>query len=544
MAAPRNTNTRRNSNPHKPSWSAWLVRNTVFIGTAVGAYYYYKHYLHPSSSSPPKSPSSTPPLIPSYIPTPLGNDFTDNGDIPITSSSTKNGENDSSYISSLLEQRRFASVLRNPHLLHSNVEHYFHLGLDSSSDVLSRFSRVKWAIIVRSKSDVILVTKRLLSEFPHFREEKDNGELPQPLGSTDRFYLIALGSVVVVSSGIGASSISILLEELTKLLVDAGAFAPNEENNRSALSHETSYVEYLLLAAAPGIRTSPSAKTFRRRRSLDLVSAQIATELISPDKVDRAKARKLARPSQFTSGEVPVIIPTVCVDETLSSSRRFSVCGKEIERVTKLDRNLIGDIKLRCSFLKGLRPRTGKGLSVRYLNEALSFRSVSVSEEMGVKTQFIERCLENGVKYVDLESGYFAAFCKALNVSGCVIVGVEYDIVDMSGDKMRVSRERALQATLDVCCQYLWDRLSQEAVSRDRDAQRGRMRRRKSQMDVPDVDVEDLDMDEVAGIDPMQRAQSMSSLPIRRKEVEVEAQSENEGSSEVKPPVVKVNDAQ
>lgn len=160
----------------------------------------------------------TPPFC--YNPTPLG-DFDDTDDTNITTFYTDNAAGDGSrkgvreeYISNLLQQRRFSSVLCNPHLNHQNVEFYFHLGFDSASPILARFNRIKWVLIVRSKSDVELVARRILEEFPQFAEEKDDGQLPQPVGSTDRFYMIQMASIVIVSCGIGASSISILLQEV------------------------------------------------------------------------------------------------------------------------------------------------------------------------------------------------------------------------------------------------------------------------------------------------------------------------------------------
>ena len=55
------------------------------------------------------------------------------------------------YRSTLLQQRRFSSVLCNPHLNHSKTEFYFHLGFDSNSPLLTKFDRIKWVIIVKSK---------------------------------------------------------------------------------------------------------------------------------------------------------------------------------------------------------------------------------------------------------------------------------------------------------------------------------------------------------------------------------------------------------
>merc|ERR1712154_722972 len=109
----------------------------------------------------------------------------------------------------------------------------------------------------------------------------------------------------------------------------------------------------------------------------------------------------------------------------------------------------------------------GKGISVRYFNEALSYNSVVINQDNNVKSKFIQNCIDLNIKYVDMESGYLAAFCNKLNISSVAIVGIEYDIAapPSKGDNnMRVSHELALHATLDIFCQYLWDRISQDTV--------------------------------------------------------------------------------
>ena len=185
--------------------------------------------------------------------------------------------------------------------------------------------------------------------------------------------------------------------------MDAGAFAPNEHN--TALHFQTSYVEYILLMTAPGIKTSPSAKVYRRRKSLDNIFDDAAlngngrgngppaalsrsnsgsttprgSHRLSSLRVDlkaqRQKSSQLfgpssssthlddaPRPSQRTQGEIPVIIPTSCYSETLSNYREMVACGMKVGRQMKFDRNLISDIKIRCSFLRSLKPKTSKGM--------------------------------------------------------------------------------------------------------------------------------------------------------------------------------------
>lgn len=283
-------------------------------------------------------------------------------------------------------------------------------------------------------------------------------------------------------------------------MVDAGAFSPNDSN--SSLTHQTSYVEYILLISAPGIKTSPNKKIAKRRSSLsnilDLDRSSSNGSLqrsrsgsvtprgskrfdLSSLKVDLKSERQRTadvfganisnvindddqkRPSQLTGGEVPVILPTSCYNERLSNHRDFQACGEIKRRQMKFDRNLVSDIKMRCT-LRSLKPKQGKGLSVQYFNEALSHNSVAINQDQNIKSKFIQSCIDQSIKYVDMESGYFAAFCNTLSISCVAIVGIEYDIAAPSKNNqgMRVSHNTALQATLDIFCQYLWDRISQD----------------------------------------------------------------------------------
>ena len=91
-----------------------------------------------------------------------------------------------------------------------------------------------------------------------------------------RFYLVQIGPVAVISCGLGAGSLGICLEEMTKLLVDSGAFMSDEENE--SLSYNTSYVEYILLISAPGVGIGPPSMSamsaaHRRRKSLSTLDS-------------------------------------------------------------------------------------------------------------------------------------------------------------------------------------------------------------------------------------------------------------------------------
>jgi len=544
MAAPKRTDNVHVKKPQMGTLSKLGI--TVALAGTLGfaGYKVYEYLLHQSrQQSEQQNDDNEDSSVPLYKPTPLG-DYDDTEDANNTTFYTSNEAEDGQpvsvrqeYIGNLLRARRFSSVLINPHLHHDKEEHYFHLGLNSSSPLLAKFGRIKWVIFVKTKSDVQLVARRILHEFQEFIEEKDGNELPQPIGSTDRYYMLQIASIIIVSCGIGAPSVSILLEEITKLLVDAGAFSPNENN--SSLSYQTSYVEYILLGSAPGIQISPSKKVAQRRKSLSNIfdnvdsnttggsqrsrsgsvtptgdkrfdlnalkvdlkaERQRSTELYGAGRTVGAKTmddEEEKRPSQVTKGEIPVIIPTSCFDEKLSNYREMSSCGKIVDdRQMKFDRNLIYDIKLRCSFLRSLKPRQGKGLSVQYLHEALSHNSVAINQDSNVKSKFIQSCIDRDVKYVDMESGYFAAFCNTLSISSVAIIGIEYDIAAPSKDSMRVTHNSALQATLDVVCQYLWDRIKKtQEVSSLKRAVSQRVNAKKISGDGDDEERDGGDMD-------------------------------------------------
>ncbi len=245
-------------------------------------------------------------------------------------------------------------------------------------------------------------------------------------------------------------------QKMTKLLVDAGAFSPSEHN--ASLRYNTSYVEYILLLSAPGIKIGPTATPSSKRRnsfslkkdpspspslgnsgsltprrskskgkgggahsrasSLSSLGDIRASLKRSQSVHDTSDSRRTTRrrgsvgrgregPSVLTHGEVPVIIPTHCVNEILKKKRLIVACGQPKERVMKFDRNLGQQIRLVCGYLRTLKPKTGKGLTVKHFHEALALGSTVISQQNNVKVEYIRRCMESGVKYIDTEVSPF-----------------------------------------------------------------------------------------------------------------------------------------
>ena len=167
------------------------------------------------------NPSRSGMITPGYIPTPLGDDI----DMKVTSSNNftttngeynpQNGMNKDDWLRDQLLQRRTLSVLENPHLNHGNREDYFHLGLNSTSNELNNFKNIKWVLFVKSRADVILVANRLIVEIPQLNDNTPNkDELMKPIGNTDRYYMLCISPIIIVSCGLGSSSFSILLNEV------------------------------------------------------------------------------------------------------------------------------------------------------------------------------------------------------------------------------------------------------------------------------------------------------------------------------------------
>ena len=252
----------------RQSSTNWLGRLSVLASVAATGYFLYRYYTQPQTYNESSSTATTAirggsggggieddeieDETKQYKITPLNQEFDRIGSKKSTKGklfSRTSGGNDSNTIDTendpILQQRRFSSVLSNPHLNHGKTEYYFHLGIDSSNAVLmSQFESIKWVVIARSASDVKQIAYRLLREFPQFGPQNDQTQqwndinnnnnnnnnsnnirndaeafgLPKPLGDTGRFYMLRLGPVVIVSCGIGASSMSILLQEVLFLV--------------------------------------------------------------------------------------------------------------------------------------------------------------------------------------------------------------------------------------------------------------------------------------------------------------------------------------
>jgi uridine phosphorylase len=112
--------------------------------------------------------------------------------------------------------------IQNEYLKNDETDYLYHLGLDSSMDLKSMFSDVRFVCMGGSASRALKIAQRLCKELNVF-EGLPAGLDVATIGKTERYSMYKVGPVVSVNHGMGMPSLSILLHETTKLLHYAGA---------------------------------------------------------------------------------------------------------------------------------------------------------------------------------------------------------------------------------------------------------------------------------------------------------------------------------
>jgi len=100
------------------------------------------------------------------------------------------------------------------------IDHYYHMGLDSSLNLKKMFGDVKYVLL----SGSAIRAEELIKKVRHALNIPKSDL--KPIGKTERYSMFKCGPVITVSHGMGGPSISILLHEITKLLSAAGVNDP------------------------------------------------------------------------------------------------------------------------------------------------------------------------------------------------------------------------------------------------------------------------------------------------------------------------------
>lgn len=109
--------------------------------------------------------------------------------------------------------------LANEHIKDLEVDHYYHLGLDTSMPLREQFGNVRFVLYGGSNDRM----KSIANAFAKAFWPLDIGQELKPIGSTTRYNMFKIGQVITCSHQMGMPSFSILLHEMTKMLAAAGA---------------------------------------------------------------------------------------------------------------------------------------------------------------------------------------------------------------------------------------------------------------------------------------------------------------------------------
>jgi len=269
------------------------------------------------------------------------------------------------------------------------VDHLYHLGLDTSMPLKKMFGDTKFVCMGGSAQRMQSLAQHLLSVL--------NVELPvgtdlATIGKTERFSMYKVGPVICVNHGMGQPSISILLHEIAKLLMYAGA----------------SGFTFIRIGTSGGIGCQPGT----------------------------------------------VVITEEAVDGQLRPQFDIIILGKVVSRPTHFDRKLCERV-LRCAGdVPALIGKT-MSCDDFYEGQGRLDGAVCEYEDAG-KMAFLHRAHDLGVKNIEMEAGAFASFCLKCNIPGldlcCTILDrLKGDQVDATPQMLSSYSEN----TLKVACAFI-----------------------------------------------------------------------------------------
>jgi uridine phosphorylase len=104
----------------------------------------------------------------------------------------------------------------NPHIQNLEVDHLYHIGLDSSMDLASLFGNIKYVVFTLSNAEAGVVARQFAQIWYNITEEKFTY---QPIYKTERFHMYKVGLTLIISIGVGMPSLLIGMNEVTKILM-------------------------------------------------------------------------------------------------------------------------------------------------------------------------------------------------------------------------------------------------------------------------------------------------------------------------------------
>lgn len=250
-----------------------------------------------------------------------------------------------------------SNYVKNPHLPGVAVDELFHLGLNTNDDLKGTFGDVKFVCLGGSSTRMLKFAELIQKEL-----NKHNGLYNGPVASltkTDRYVMYKCGPVLSVNHGIGIPSISIILNELIKLLHYAGA----------------KDVIFFRMGTCGGLGTEPGTV---------VITKKVVNELLKPIFEQIVLGKKMSYPSDL--------------DSKIASE--LMICGK-FSNIPVVS----GDTMCTSDFYEGQARLDGAFCDYK--------------EED--KLSYLQKVHKAGVCNIEMESACFAAMCKRAEIAAGVV---------------------------------------------------------------------------------------------------------------------------
>ncbi|XP_028390899.1 uridine phosphorylase 1-like [Dendronephthya gigantea] len=248
------------------------------------------------------------------------------------------------------------SYIQNPHLSGMTVDELYHIGLNTNDDLKTIFSDVKFVCLGGSSGRMEKFAKLLQDRL---REEGLNcGSEIKNLSKTDRYVMYKAGPVLSVNHGMGIPSISIILNELIKLLHYANARD----------------VVFFRLGTSGGLGTEPGTV---------VVTKNAVNELLKPQYEQIILGKRVSHSSELDS----------------KLTAELLACNREDFAVVS------GDTMCTLDFYEGQARLNG------------AFCDYESEDKMS----YLQKVYEAGVRNIEMESLCFAAMCRRAGIPAAVV---------------------------------------------------------------------------------------------------------------------------
>lgn len=300
---------------------------------------------------------------------------------------------------SIMCKCRRRSSIRNPHIDEMKEDVLYHLGLTTSNDDLKiMFGDVKFVCVGG--------TPERMHEFAQYMSHIlelsfSDEDIIDNESKSSRYAMFKAGPVLCVSHGIGSPSLSVVLNEIMKLMHHAGAENP----------------VFLRLGTCGGLGLPPGS----------------------------------------------LVITSVSVDGMLRPYQELFVLGQKVQRPSSLDEELCKELKtVADKYIKDCYVVKGKTMCADDFYEGqgrLDGAFCEYSHED--KVSYLKKLKEEGVVNIEMESLTFAAMCRNGGVKGgviCVTIvdRLKGDQVTATGEMLKIWQKRVIH----LAAMYIKDKLN------------------------------------------------------------------------------------